>query len=307
MRRITSWLTAAFLCLALSGGSPSAEAAPADRERVPPDGAPVTRHFASAGELQLHYRRAGPAGGEQRPVICLHQSPNSSQVYVEFLAELGRDRLVLAPDTPGYGESDRPRAQPSVADYAVLFERFADELGLTEVDLVGYHTGAAIAIEWALAAPKRVRNLLLVGVPAFTPEEVTKFSVNPWPKPRPMSAEMLTEEWEGSKSWQGPGQSDASVQRTFLAKIGAGRTAWWGPAAVFEYPLLERLAQTRQPLTLVRAGDDLWEATARARKARPDADFVEAPEYKFAVFEIAPERMAALARARFDGGRTHGE
>ena len=54
-----------------------------------------------------------------------------------------------------------------------------------------------------------------------------------------------------------------------LAKIGAGQTGWWGPAAVFRYPLLERLAATRQPLTLVRANDDLWEATARARAARP--------------------------------------
>lgn len=307
MQATSPWLTAVLLCLFLPGAPFSVEAAPADRERIPADGAPVTRHFAGAGELQLHYRRAGPAGGEQRPVICLHQSPNSSQVYVEFLAELGRDRLVLAPDTPGYGESDRPRAQPSVADYAAIFERFAKELDLAEVDLVGYHTGAAVAIEWALAAPERVRNLLLVGVPAFTPEEVTEFSASPWPKPRPLSAAMLTEEWDGSKSWQGPGQPDASVERTFLAKIGAGRTAWWGPAAVFEYPLLERLAQTRQPLTLVRAGDDLWEATARARAARPDADFVEAPEYKFAVFEIAPERMAALARARFDGGQAHDE
>lgn len=305
--RVRSPFAYAALALCLIAATVTAIAAPADRERQLPGGAPVTRHFAGAGGLQLHYRRAAPPEpSAHRPVVCLHQSPNSSQVYVEFLSELGRDRLALAPDTPGYGESDIPSEQPDIAAYADSFEAFAAGLELGEIDVVGYHTGASVAVEWALRHPERIAHLVLVGVPAFTPEEVRRFSASPWPKPEPLSEAMLVREWKGSKSWQGEGQSDRSVERTFLAKIGAGRTGWWGPAAVFRYPLLERLAATTQPLTLVRANDDLWEATARARAARPDAEFVEVPEYKFAVFEAAPERMAAVARARFDGATDRG-
>ncbi|MEJ2534520.1 MAG: alpha/beta hydrolase [Gammaproteobacteria bacterium] len=298
-----------LLALTLAAAS-AVSAAPADPGREVPGGSPVTRHFANAGDLQIHYRRAAPpAATGHRPVVCLHQSPNSSQVYVEFLSELGRDRLALAPDTPGYGESDIPPRQPEIADFAGYMEAFAASLELGEVDVVGYHTGASVAVEWALRHPERIAHLVLVGVPAFTPEEVERFSSAPWPTPEPLSEAMLVREWTGSKSWQGQGQSDRSVERTFLAKIGAGQTGWWGPAAVFRYPLVERLAATRQPLTLVRANDDLWEATARARAARPDAEFVEVPEYKFAVFEAAPERMAAIVRARVDGGAdgAHGE
>ncbi len=69
---------------------------------------------------------------------------------------------------------------------------------------------------------------------------------------------------------------------------------------MFRYPLLERLAEVTHPLTVVRAGDDLWEATERVRAVRPEARFIDLPEYKFALFEIAPERLAALAREAFD-------
>ncbi len=273
---------------------------PDDRSRIPEGGEAVTRHYATVNSLQIHYRQAG-AGRPMaaRPVIALHQSPNSSQVYVEFLAVLGADRHVIAPDTPGFGGSDRPLRQPTIADYAGFMEGFVQALGLETVDVIGYHTGGAIAIEWARRHPERIAHLMLVGVPAFTPEEIARFSESPWPTPAPLDATMLTREWKGSKSWQGPGQDDRSIERTFLAKINAGQTAWWGPDAVFRYPLLERLADIHHPLTVVRAGDDLWEATERVRTVRPDARFVDLPEYKFALFEIAPERLAELARDAF--------
>lgn len=289
--------------LSLATALPLAQAGPADRSRQVEQGEPVTRHFAWAGELQIHYRQAGhpdPAAGV-RPVVCLHQSPNSSQVFVEFLSELGRDRLSLAPDTPGYGESDVPGQQPSIADYARTMEQWAESLNLGPVDIVGYHTGAAIGVEWSLRHPGRVHSLTLVGVPAFTEEEQEQFSRKPWPNPAPLSEDQLSREWRGSKSWQGPGQSDDSIERTFLAKINAGQTAWWGPAAVFDYPMLERLALTTAPVLIIRAGDDLWEATERASAARPDATVIDLPEFKFAVFEIAPQKLAAVVRQHVNG------
>jgi pimeloyl-ACP methyl ester carboxylesterase len=229
----------------------------------------------------------------------LHQSPNSSQVFVEFLSVFASDRRVIAPDTPGFGSSDRPPAQPTIADYAALMEQFARDLELGAVDVIGYHTGGAIAIEWARRHPERITHLMLVGVPAFTAEERARFRESPWPTPAALDADLLSREWRGSKSWQGPGQSDRSIERTFLAKITAGQTAWWGPDAVFRYPLLERLAEIPHPLTVIRAGDDLWEATERVRTVRPDARYIDLPEYKFALFEIAPERLADLAREAF--------
>jgi pimeloyl-ACP methyl ester carboxylesterase len=295
---------AAALLFMIATGIPAVVAAPADRGRFDADRVDLTRHFAPAGDLQVHYRRAAPVDPEavrHRPVVCLHQSPNSSQVYVEFMAALAADRLVFAPDTPGFGESDIPASKPDIALYAKSMEEFTHSLDLGPVDLVAYHTGASIAIEWARSFPERVNSLVLVGLPAYNAEERAKMLSNPWPVSSPISSEYLSSEWEGSKSWQGEAQSDRSVERTFMAKIGAGRTAWWGPAAVFEYPLLEHLVEVSQPLTIVRAKDGLWDVTPRARAVKPKATYIDLPEYRFAVFEIAPERLATIARQRFDG------
>jgi len=279
----------------------TAEAAPDDRQRLPEDGRPVTRHYATVDGLQIHYRRSGPerAVDDSVPVFALHQSPNSGQVYVEFMSLLGRDRAVVAPDTPGFGQSDRPRTQPAIADYARAMEGLAEAIGFGSVDVVGYHTGAATAIEWALRHPERVRRLWLVGVPAFDEAERERLAAAPWPSPAPLDAERVAAEWKGSKGWQGPGQSDASVERTFLAKLGSGRTGWWGAAAVFDYPLLDRLARVTQPLSVTRPKDDLWDITPRVHSVRPDIDIQDLEQHGFAVFEAAPALMAASARRAF--------
>lgn len=297
------------LCLAfvglllLLGAGGAAQASPVDRDRIPPGGQEVTRHYATVDGLQVHYRAAKPAPGRGRAptVFALHQSPNSSQVYVEFMALLARDRRVIAPDTPGFGQSDAPERQPAIADYARIMDGLAEQLGESEVDLVGYHTGAATAVEWALANPARVRRLWLVGVPAFNADERARLGASPWPNPAPLDAERVAAEWEGSKSWQGPGQSDASVERTFLAKLASGRTGWWGAAAVFDHDLLARLALVRQPVGVARPRDDLWDITSRVREVRPGLEVVDLPAFGFAVFEVAPERMAELAREEFPG------
>ena len=179
---MTRLLSALMFCLCTG----AANASPDDRDRIPEGGETVSRHYATVESLQLHYRQAGSGKpSAARPVVALHQSPNSSQVYVEFLAVLGADRRVIAPDTPGFGGSDRPLQKPTIEDYAGFMEGFARKLNLPAVDVIGYHTGGAIAIEWARRHPDRIAHLKQVGVPAFTREEIARFSESPWPTPAP--------------------------------------------------------------------------------------------------------------------------
>ncbi len=283
---------------------PPAVAAPADPGRHDQHAVRIERGFTTVDGLQVHHRVARPVDADavtRPPVLCLHQSPNSSQVFVEFMGEMARDRVVYAPDTPGYGESDRPAEPPAIEDYARWLGAFSEAAGVSSYDLVGYHTGASIAVEIARQRPTHVRHLLLVGVAAFEADEVENLLANPWPRPAPLGEIHLAEEWRSSKKWQGPGQSDRSVERTFLAKLSAGPTGWWGPRAVFTYPVRERLAALAVPVTLVRPRDDLWDITPRARAARPDARWVELPDHGFGVFEAIPGRMADIAREAFDG------
>lgn len=81
------------------------------------------------------------------------------------MRELGELHPFYAFDTPGNGQSCLPvQQQPELADYADMLSRGASALGVGKLALYGTHTGAHIAIEWALAESDRVAALVLDGV-----------------------------------------------------------------------------------------------------------------------------------------------
>lgn len=128
---------------------------------------PVRRAFVDLAHGQVHMRIAGEGGV---PLVMLHASPFSALALAPLVARLGASRPVIAPDTPGNGDSDPlPMAEPTIADFAAALEQLLDALGLEAVDLYGAHTGARIATEFALTRPARVRRLVLDGFGLYTP------------------------------------------------------------------------------------------------------------------------------------------
>lgn len=279
------------------------EAAPFDRARIHGSAVTIERDFVMTGAGQLHFRRAAPsdpAASVAIPVLCLHQTPNSSQVFIEFMTELAKDRVVFAVDTPGLGQSDKPLSQPALRDYAQAMLDFLDAKDLAEVDIVGYHTGASIAAELGANSPTRVRRSMLVGLALFSEAQRQQFFEQPWPKTRAADGGHLLEEWQRSHQWRGKGQSDSSVERTFIEKISAGSEAWWVAAAVMGHDLEAALSKMPLAPLVVNSKDDLFEITPRVKTIRPDVDVVSLPDYGFGLFEVIPEFMAELARDHFD-------
>lgn len=78
---------------------------------------------------------------------------------------MGRDRSIYAPDLPGCGESDAPASRATAGDYSAAIGDFLDSMRLRQIDVLGYHAGALVAIELAIARPQQVRRLVLVGLP----------------------------------------------------------------------------------------------------------------------------------------------
>ncbi|WP_052668752.1 alpha/beta fold hydrolase [Nitriliruptor alkaliphilus] len=107
---------------------------------------------------RVHLVAAGPADGE--PVFLLHQTPRSCDEYREVLGVLGRHRRCLALDTLGYGAS-APPVEHTIEAYAAGVLAVAAALGVDRFDVVGHHTGGAVAVEVAASAPAQVRRLVL--------------------------------------------------------------------------------------------------------------------------------------------------
>jgi pimeloyl-ACP methyl ester carboxylesterase len=130
----------------------------------------VTRHFAQGPYGQVHYRMAGSRDSEKPPVICLHMSPKSGRSFEDLLPFLAKDRLVIAPDNPGHGESDLPPAEPSITleDYARSMWVVVDSLVTVPVHLLGFHTGSMVAVEAASQCPDKVLSVINIGAPVYT-------------------------------------------------------------------------------------------------------------------------------------------
>jgi len=116
---------------------------------------------------QLHVRTAFPTTGgfdEQVTLFCLHSDQSSSRMFTRFLPEIADVRSVYAPDLPGLGESD-PAPAPSAADAAGAMSDLAHDLRLRQIDLLGVHDAAMVALDLAATRPELVRRLVLVGIP----------------------------------------------------------------------------------------------------------------------------------------------
>ncbi|WP_122816776.1 alpha/beta fold hydrolase [Nocardioides pantholopis] len=261
----------------------------------------VRREYVDGPEGQVHVRRAGRPGEGGRPLLCLHLSPGSGRMYEELLAELGAGRFALAPDTPGFGASDPPRDGPAIATYARTMLALLDHYGLPEVDVLGYHTGSKIAVELALAAPDRVRSLILVSAPHYTDEELAaqerQLAVPRRPEP---DGSHLVRQFTELVRWAPAGTPLELLQREFAEQQRAGEQAHWGYLAAFAYRHADHLPRVRQPVLLLCPGDDLEEPTLRARDLIATGRFLHLPEWGHQMMVTRTAEVAALVREHSD-------
>lgn len=142
------------------------------RKAAPPNPgvSPIDRAFARLAEGPVHYRYLDARGRRpDLPLMLLHASPGSSERLAPLMPGLASNRCVIAPDTLGNGDSPPPASrETTIAYYVDANIRLLDSLEIEQADFYGTHTGAQIAAELAVTHPRRVRKLILDGVPLFS-------------------------------------------------------------------------------------------------------------------------------------------
>jgi pimeloyl-ACP methyl ester carboxylesterase len=107
----------------------------------------------------LAYREDGP--GDGRPVLFVHGYPESSYMWREALSALGAAGWrALAPDLPGYGDSE-PDPPGSWERHVEALDRFVSEMGLGPVVVVTHDWGVLVGLRWACDHPERVSALVI--------------------------------------------------------------------------------------------------------------------------------------------------
>ncbi|MEV5957468.1 alpha/beta hydrolase [Streptomyces sp. NPDC051987] len=117
----------------------------------------ATRHRVVHG-----YRRAYRIAGDGPALVLVHGIGDSSATWARLIPLLARTHTVIAPDLLGHGESDKPRADYSVAAYANGVRDLLTTLGIESATLVGHSLGGGVAMQFAYQFPERTERLILV-------------------------------------------------------------------------------------------------------------------------------------------------
>ncbi|MBY0306833.1 MAG: alpha/beta fold hydrolase [Sphingomonas sp.] len=161
----------------------------------------ISRHFVDISGRRVHLRRCG-AGPT---LLMVHQSPRSSAEYEALMREWGAHFTCIAPDTPGFGQSD-PLAgdKPSIDDFADAIVELIVALGLARVAAYGFHSGGIILVSALKRHPERFSCLAVGGYAIWTPEEMALFGEHYLPAFEPSAyGEHLTWLWNRmlEQSW----------------------------------------------------------------------------------------------------------
>ena len=115
-------------------------------------------HRVMAGGWHLRYREAG----EGPPLVLVHGLGCSADYWVRngpWLAASGY--RVLAPDLPGFGRTDGPRAGLSVVQQAYAVSVFAEAMQLGPAAYLGHSLSCQTVLELACTEPARVSALII--------------------------------------------------------------------------------------------------------------------------------------------------
>jgi pimeloyl-ACP methyl ester carboxylesterase len=113
--------------------------------------------------------------GEGPPLLFVHGLSGCWQNWLENIPHFARTHRVIAPDLPGFGDSEMPRRDISMPGYASFLDALCDELGIAgALPVVGNSMGGLISCELALVAPSRVERLALVSPAGVSSESVRR-------------------------------------------------------------------------------------------------------------------------------------
>ncbi|MFZ6645903.1 alpha/beta fold hydrolase [Undibacterium sp. TJN25] len=123
--------------------------------------APLTYRSVTIDGVKIAYREAGSA--DKPALLLLHGVPSSSRMYDGLMRKLGDRYHLIAPDYPGFGNSDAPAPDSFTYTFDHLSEvvqKFTDAVGLNRYVLFMQDYGAPVGMRMAVARPYAVQGTI---------------------------------------------------------------------------------------------------------------------------------------------------
>ena len=148
--------------------------------------------------IKIFYREAGSPTAPA--LVLLHGFPSSSHMFRDLIPHLAERFRLVAPDFPGFGQSDMPdrtKYQYSFMNIAATIARFTEKIGLKKFAIYIFDYGSPVGLRMALKFPERISAIISQNGNAYE--------------------EGLSDGWNPIRAyWKEPSQANRDALRAFL-------------------------------------------------------------------------------------------
>ncbi|GLQ92036.1 alpha/beta fold hydrolase [Dyella acidisoli] len=149
---------------------------------------------ANVDGLNIFYREAGLP--DKPKLLLLHGFPSSGHMFRDLIPLLSKDFHIIAPDLPGFGQSDMPAREQFTYTFdhiADVIDRFTDIVGFDRFAIYVFDYGAPTGFRIAVRHPERITAIISQNGNAY--EEGLSDGWNPiqayWKDPSPAKRDAL--------------------------------------------------------------------------------------------------------------------
>jgi len=149
--------------------------------------------------IEIFYREAGRSNAPA--LLLLHGFPTASHMFRDLIPQLADRFHVIAPDLPGFGQSDMPERTKfsyTFDNIAGVIDRFTEVIGLDRFAIYVFDYGAPTGLRLAVWHPERITAIISQNGNAYV--------------------EGLSDSWNPIRAyWQDPSEANRTAPRTFLS------------------------------------------------------------------------------------------
>jgi pimeloyl-ACP methyl ester carboxylesterase len=153
----------------------------------------------SVDGLNIFYREAGPA--DAPVLLLLHGFPTAGHMFRDLIPALSDRFRLIAPDLPGFGQSDAPSHDKftyTFAKLAEVIERFTEVIGIARFAIYIFDYGAPTGLRMAVRHPERITAIISQNGNAYE--------------------EGLSDGWNPVRAyWKDPSEANRAALRAFLS------------------------------------------------------------------------------------------